>query len=179
MEKGMVVDGYAFLDEAMAKQALTEAEGVKYARAKTDLSNPKQVYTVYKRLLEQKMFQTQIGYAYLKELQEYLKTMPGILEEDIAPIPVAPSLVVEDTAGLTAFWGKRLEREQRKLRFSLFVNLVFALAVAAMFVIAASGSQTTVLNYERTIQDRYAQWEQELTQREEAVRERELALEKE
>ena len=34
-----------------------------------------------------------------------------------------------------------------------------------------------ILNYEKKIQDRYAQWEQELTQREKAIREEEQELE--
>ena len=177
MEKPVIIDGYAFTDEHMAKQARTEAEGVRYVRAKTDMSKPDQVLNVYQRLLDQKMFQTQIGYHYLKELQDYLLTMPGISSGNIRPIPVAPSLVVDDTSGLTAFWRKRLMRMEHKLRLSLAANPIFVLSILVMFVIAATSGQTTILNYENKIQDRYAQWEQELTERENAVRAREQELE--
>ena len=78
MENVIVVEGYSFTNENMAKQARTEAEGVRYVKARTDMSKPDQVFNVYHKLLQQRMFQTPVGYAYLKELQEYLKTIPGI-----------------------------------------------------------------------------------------------------
>ncbi len=176
MEKVIVVDGYAFTDENMAKQAANEAEGVKYAKARTDLSRPQQVLTIYNKMLQQRMFQTQVGYHYLKELQEYLKTMPAIRSEDIKPIPVAANLMVEDTSGLTSFWRKKLGREQRKFRMSVGLNLILAVAILVMFIIAATGENATVLNYEQQLQDRYATWEQELTKREDAVRAKEQEL---
>lgn len=172
-----IVNGYSFTDESMAKQARTEAEGVKYVRARTDMSKPDQVFAVYNKLLQQKMFQTPIGYAYLKELQDYLKTMPGVHSEDILPIPIAENLVVDDSRGVSERLRSRLGREQNKLKVSLAANVVFAVAIVLMFVITATSSQTTILNYEKKLQDRYAQWEQELTAREQALREQEGELE--
>ena len=46
-----------------------------------------------------------------------------------------------------------------------------------MFLITATSGQTTILNYEKKLQDRYAQWEQQLTQREKSIREEEQELE--
>lgn len=177
MENVNVVEGYSFTDENMAKQARTEAEGVQYVKARTDMSKPDQVFNVYHRLLQQKMFQTPIGYAYLKELQDYLKTIPGIHSEDIKPIPIAANLVVSDTRGISDRWRRRLEKEQNKLRMSLVANFAFAVSILLMFLIAATSGQTTILNYEKKLQDRYAQWEQQLTQREKAIREEEQELE--
>ena len=74
MPNVIVVEGYSFTDENMARQAQTEAEGVRYVKARTDLSKPDQVFNVYHRLLHDRMFQTPVGYAYLKEMQDYLKT---------------------------------------------------------------------------------------------------------
>ncbi len=173
----MVVEGYSFTDETMAKQARTEAEGVRYVKARTDMSKPDQVFNVYHRLLQQRMFQTPVGYAYLRELQEYLKTIPGIRAEDIRPIPVADNLVVSDTRGISDRWKRRLEKEQNKLRISIVANFAFVVSILIMFLITATSGQTTILNYEKKIQDRYAQWEQQLTQREKAIREEEQELE--
>ncbi len=177
MEKAIVIDGYSFTDKNMAEQARKEAEGIRYVRSRTDMSKPQQVFSVYHRLLDQKMFQTQVGYAYLKELQDYLKAVPGIHSEDIKPIPVVANLVVEDTAGVSSLWRNRLRREQQIRRRSVIANVVLALVIAGMFLITATSGQTTILNYEKKLQDRYAQWEQELTEREEAVREKEQILE--
>lgn len=177
MKNVIVVDGYSFTDEDMAKQARKESEGIKYVKARTDMSKPDLVFNVYHRLLSQKMFQTPIGYAYLKELQEYLKTMPGIHSEDIKPIPVASTLVIRDTRGITERWTRRLEKEQNKLRISIVANFAFVVSIFIMFLIASTSGQTTILNYEKKIQDRYAKWEQDLTQREKAIREEEQELE--
>ncbi|MCI8890166.1 MAG: hypothetical protein HFH34_02215 [Eubacterium sp.] len=177
MGEVMVVEGYSFTDENMAKQARTEADGVRYVKARTDMSKPDQVFNVYHRLLAQKMFQTPVGYAYLKELQDYLKTMPGIRIEDIRPIPVAPTLVVNDTQGISDRWRRRLEKEQNKLRTSIVANFAFVISILLMFLITATSGQTTILNYEKKLQDRYAQWEQQLTQREKSIREEEQELE--
>ena len=45
-----------------------------------------------------------------------------------------------------------------------------------MFLIAASNSSTTVLNYKETITDEYEAWEEELAEREKAVKEKEKEL---
>ena len=45
-----------------------------------------------------------------------------------------------------------------------------------MFIISTTGSRPTILNYEKAIQNRYATWEQELNDRESAVREKEREL---
>ena len=177
MENVIVVEGYSFTNENMAKQARTEAEGVRYVKARTDMSKPDQVFNVYHKLLQQRMLQTPVGYAYLKELQEYLKTIPGIRNEDIRPIPVADHLVVSDTRGISERWSRRLEKEQNKLRMSMVANFAFVVSILLMFLITATSGQTTILNYEKKIQDRYAQWEQQLTQREKAIREEEQELE--
>ena len=177
MENVIVVEGYSFTNENMAKQARTEAEGVRYVKARTEMSKADQVFNVYHKLLQQRMFQTPVGYAYLKELQEYLKTIPGIRNEDIRPIPVADHLVVSDTRGISERWSRRLEKEQNKLRMSMVANFAFVVSILLMFLITATSGQTTILNYEKKIQDRYAQWEQQLTQREKAIREEEQELE--
>ena len=177
MGNRMVVEGYSFTDENMAKQARTAAEGVQYVKARTDMSKPDQVFNVYHRLLQQRMFQTPVGYAYLKELQDYLKTIPGIRNEDIRPIPIADNLVVSDTRGISERWSRRLEKEQNRLRMSMVANFAFVVSILIMFLITATSGQTTILNYEKKIQDRYAQWEQQLTQREKAIREEEQELE--
>ena len=56
-------------------------------------------------------------------------------------------------------------------------NFAFVVSILIMFLITATSGQTTILNYEKKIQDRYAQWEQQLTQREKAIREEEQELE--
>ena len=71
---------------------------------------------------------------------------------------------------------KELQEKQHQLRLSLIVNAVLVLGLIAMFFIALRSEQPNILNYEKNIKDRYAAWEQELTEREPAVRKMELEL---
>jgi hypothetical protein len=59
------------------------------------------------------------------------------------------------------------------------VNALLVLLVILMFVIAINSNQPNILNYERILQNRYASWDQDLTQREQTIRdkERELGIE--
>ena len=59
---------------------------------------------------------------------------------------------------------------------SICLNIVLAILVIVMFVISTTGSRPTILNYEKALQNRYASWEQELNDRENAVREKERQL---
>ena len=63
-----------------------------------------------------------------------------------------------------------------KLRKSVLLNIVLVLLVIAMFAITMTGKTENILNYEKAVTDRYASWEQDLTEREAAVREKEREL---
>ena len=175
---GFIVEGYLFLDKKTADQAEKEAEGIEYVRSRTDLSKPEQVFGIYHKLLEQNMFQTSVGHAYLKELQDYLKASPEFLEGEIKPIPVSyRQRPYDDSDGVTRVWKRRVEQGQRRLRISRVANIVLVIAIIAMFVInLLSDDNTNILNYENEIQNKYSEWEQDLQEREARVRERELQL---
>ena len=66
-----------------------------------------------------------------------------------------------------------------KLRKSVILNVFLVLLVIVMFAITLTGKNPNILNYERALTDQYAGWEQELTEREAAVREKERALQRE
>ena len=59
---------------------------------------------------------------------------------------------------------------------SIILNVLLMIAIIAMFTITLESDNPNVLNYERALTDRYASWEQELTEREQAVRQREREL---
>lgn len=171
-----VVDGFLFHDEDLFNEAKKEAEGVRYMKARVDLQHPDRVLQIYRRMIEQKMFQTQIGYSYLRELQDYLHTMPQIPNAEVPPIPVYTDVVVSDVTGTT----KELREENKKgkiaFRWSVAVNCFMAAVIIVMFAIAMSGSSPTVLNYEEKLQNKYAAWEQQLEEREADVLQKERML---
>ena len=59
---------------------------------------------------------------------------------------------------------------------SVVINVMLTAAVIAMFYIAMTSDNPNSLNYENNLQNKYAQWEQELTERENVLREKERNL---
>ena len=164
-----VVEGFYFEDRDLLKEAKKEAEGVRYMKGRVDLQYPDRVLQIYRRMVEQGMFQTQVGYAYLQELQDYLLTMPQVKNEEIPPIPVRAAVKVVDAAGTTAALREENKKWRRFFRGSVIVNCVAAAVIVMMFAIAMSSSSPTVLNYENQILNKYSAWEQELEEREAAI----------
>ena len=71
---------------------------------------------------------------------------------------------------------KELDAQKQKFLISVLINVVLTIAVIAMFWIATHTKEPNILNYEKAIKNRYAAWEQELTDREKVIREKELLL---
>lgn len=194
-QQGFLVDGFLFQKEEETEKAKREAEGIRYIKAKTSMENPRTVWQVYDRIIEQKMFETPVGMAYLRELQEYLLKNPAIDNDDIKPIP-ADEFVKREYVTINGTEKKQKKQQEKsgeqeertrkqeekssqQLRRSIVVNVVLVLMVIAMFVITISGNHPNILNYEEKLLNKYAGWEEELTTRERQIleKERELGLE--
>ena len=180
------VAGFYFANEAEAKQAAKEAEGVKYIKEKTDMDKPEMVLNIYRKMVQQNLFETAVGFAYLKELQEYLQSVPLVRNEDILPIPVKhttleASFKARNKRTESAPTEKKVPQVvninyKTKFRVARTLSIVLAICVVAMFAITATTNNTTILNYEQEIIDRYEAWESELSEREAAIKEREAEL---
>ena len=70
--KKHMVGGYEFNTKEDAQLAKDELNAIKYVSAKTNTKDPKQVYNLYNKIIERKLFSTQIGMNYLKQLQTFL-----------------------------------------------------------------------------------------------------------
>ena len=63
-----------------------------------------------------------------------------------------------------------------KTIFSIILNIVLLILVGVMFYITITAETDNIINYRKNITNRYAGWEQELSDREKAVREAEKRL---
>ena len=102
-------------------------------KARVDLQYPDRVLQIYRRMIEQEMFQTEVGYAYLRELQDYLYTMPQIPNDEILPIPVHTTVKVSDASGTTESLRTEIKNIRRALRWSVVINCVAAAVIVVMF----------------------------------------------
>lgn len=166
------MDGFLFQDQALAEKAQRELAGIRYIKGKTNMSRPKMVLQVYNKIIEQKLCETPIGIGYLRDLQEYLQTNPSIDKADIQPIPVE-EIIRQDFVPAKA---QGETKNSAKLRISLAGNLILLLLVIGMFAVTLSSKLPTILDYKEKLLDEYASWEQELNQREQAVKAKEHEL---
>lgn len=173
-----IVNGYCFMSEEDASLARQEKEKAAYLERHMDYSNPYNVMAIYHKAIESRTFRTPVGMDYLKKLQNYLEKTR--LADEIQAIPDYQRYVlpkekeaVEARRRVKSDPYKGMRRRYRNL---ILVNVVLAAVIVAMFVITMQGENANIINYRNVITNEYSEWEQELTDRENAVREREREL---
>lgn len=197
-ERGFIVEGYQFFTQEEAKKAAQELAKIKILDEKLDETNTDMVLSLYKKAREQQTFETEIGLAYLRNLQIYLIGEKVISPEEL-PLPVYYSKhnwekesvrIKEEYRAEEEEISKKAEEQVNKAkeaarkakdksRFYVVTICVLIFMVIGMFLITLTGNNENILNYKTVITNRYAEWEQELTEREAAIREKEAKLQSE
>ena len=180
--RNLSVGGYRFYTEKDAQLAATELRKIEYLEARIDYSRPESILAVYEKTLHERIFKTPVGLQYLKGLRDYLLNQPEFDSQRIPEIPLYSTFSGEvreksnPARNRIKAAGGGVDREKSRFITSVILNVLLGLAVICMFAITLKSDNPNVLNYERVITNRDAQWEQELTERENAVREREKEL---
>ncbi|MBE5851819.1 MAG: hypothetical protein E7299_02525 [Lachnospiraceae bacterium] len=176
-KEDIIVDGYRFQspeDAALAKQELKKIE---YLQEHVDYQDTAMLRNVYQKAIESRAFRTPIGQNYLHSLRRLL-VKEGYSEEELPYVTMYHNYTVKkrketSTAKQRINPAKKREKAD-KLTISILLNVFLALLVVGMFAIAYTSEYPNILNYERAIVDKYAAWEQDLTEREDALREEKL-----
>ena len=191
--------GFVFRTKKEAELAQREIEGTKYLRQKLDMENPNAVFSIYQNLIEQDLFETPVGYCFLKELRDYLLMIPAISNEEVLAIPIRYPQTEEEEKKQKKEQKKEEKRKERqrekekaknkkeqkkegknykgRCQFFMVTSLILLISVVSMMLLAATSDNVNILNYENKLIDKYSSWEQELEEREQAVKEQEQALE--
>lgn len=191
--------GFVFRTKKEAELAQREIEGTKYLRQKLDMENPNAVFSIYQNLIEQDLFETPVGYCFLKELRDYLLMIPAISNEEVLAIPILYPQTEEEEKKQKKEQKKEEQRKERqkekekaknrkeqkkegknykgRCQFFMVTSLILLISVVSMMLLAATSDNVNILNYENKLIDKYSSWEQELEEREQAVKEQEQALE--
>ena len=179
-----VAEGFSFYTDKDAEMAKLERKKIEYLEARMDYSDPEKILKIYDKAIHDRIFKTPVGLFYLKQIQDYLLAQESIAPEEVAAIPLYQSFVGEvrseqnPVRNRVKLSNDKEKQEKKAAAFSISVilNLLLSAAVIAMFAIALNANQPNILNYEKAIINRYATWEQELTQREQIIREKEREL---
>ncbi len=184
-DKGrFMVGGYEFASKEDAQIARDELNAIKYVSAKTNSKDPKQVYSLYNKIIERKLFSTQIGMNYLKSLQTFLYKSDEIPNDKIQPIPI--NVEAQEEINLRRerieFKSELRDLSIKAARYKnnftrvMIVNAVLVIIIIAMFFILNTSSNPNIINYEVNIQNKYSQWQEQLQSQEESLKARENAL---
>lgn len=179
MQTEWIVDGYLFRSAEDAALAEQEKKKIKYLRMHMNYHNAQNVLQIYEKLLQERVFMTPVGYAYLQELREYLLGRKEIEAEKVPPVHLQNyySMNMRKSYNPAKQHVKASEKKKPQWPlFSLILNAILVLAVIAMFMITMKSENPNILNYEKNLLNRYAQWEQELSERESVIREKEREL---
>lgn len=190
--KNRLLEGFLFSDDASYEKAKKDSEIIKYLKNKVNMSDPAQVLRLYQQAIEQDLFNTIIGYEFLKKLQDYLLSLDDINDAEVLPIP--QKLTSKDTTGeydnaLLRKENVKLTEKNKKLsgavkkykgkyNVTLTVTIILIVTVCVMFFISLSSNLPTIVNYRTKITDEYSSWQDELDEKEKELDKREQELNK-
>lgn len=175
----LVVGGYRFGTVADAETARMEEKKIAAVEKHLDYRKPQNVLLVYNRAIENKVFLTPVGMAYLQKIQTQLIKC-GIPREKIKPIPLFTTFSnkTENNSSIRKSVAARAPKVEFRGRFiaSVIVNVLLVAALAAMSVLSLRSDVPTIMNYRTAVVNEYSEWEQDLQQREKTIREAERVL---
>ena len=178
-EDELVVGGYRFGTVADAETARMELKKIANVEQHLDYRKPQNVLLVYNKAIDNRVFLTPLGMSYLHRMQDQMVKC-GVPKEKIKPIPMYATFSnkTENSSSIRRSVASRGTTIEFKGRFitSVCINFLLAAALAAMIVLAYVSEVPTIVNYKTAIVNEYSEWEQELSDREQAVREAEREL---
>ena len=169
--------GYIFATYEDAETAQNEAKKIAYLESHSDMSNVSVILALYDKALESRMFATPVGLEYLHSLQKILRDAK-IPEDKIKPIPLYStfhrvSLSDAEKARHRMTSTKKAEESLRvKYRNAVLIACIMAAMVLVMMIITWNGASINAVNYKKVVTDQYAAWEQDLSEREAVIREK-------
>lgn len=171
------IEGYYFEDEAVAKQAMKEYMYIEKMKDSVSALRPEDLKEFYHKLIDKHIFSTQVGYTYLYEIRCTLVEVLNIDPEELDEI-IIPAVVEEAKSAPKDVSEKDNEifnlKRSKKLLTACVAVLLFV--IAGFFVIIATNEDIGYINTENKILNKYAKWQEELEAREQALEEREAAL---
>lgn len=171
-EDDLVVGGYRFATIADAETARMEIKKVESLEQRLDYRKPQNVLLVYNRAVENQVFLTPVGLSYLQKMQNEMKKW-GVPADKIQPVPLYGTFSNKTANSRLIRQSVAQRHPEYRGRFvtSVLINVVLVFLVAAMFMIALDSDNPNIINYRQAVENEYSEWEQELTEREQALRE--------
>lgn len=183
-KKDLIVEGFFFGSFDDAKQANKEIKNAQYLNERVSTMSTKQKKALYDKMLDEKVFNTPVGWEYLKYLRASI-IEEGIDETLVRPIPLYITFTSknDDNKDYSHIAKMKIIPKKSELitlreknRIKTIAIIALAIMVILMFVIAKTSSSPNIINYKTNILNQYSAWENELNSKEEELRERERQI---
>jgi hypothetical protein len=199
-----MVGNYEFETEEEAQTAKKEEQAVAYVIQKLDMDDLDAIKKLSRQLQENQTFRTVIGQSFQAKLQKRileLEAGASTLSAEVDNSALAQEIkqataqgtekqeaasrkqAKENTASEQTSEHKSsqsLEKQLRKYKRWASITSVscvtMLLIIIGMFYVNSTSDSPTILNYEQTLLDKYAGWEEDLDAREQALQEKEQEL---
>ncbi|MBO6113106.1 MAG: hypothetical protein J6P45_08685 [Lachnospiraceae bacterium] len=181
-EDKLIVNGIRYISVHDAAAAKEEIKKIDYIKSRMNFNNPEEVYAIYDKMIDNRLFVTPTGYEFLFDIKKYLEDAPGIDNSSIKVIQTE-SLFTQRARNEARAENRppsreqdlknELKKNQTGYRTSVIINIFLVILVIAMFVIALSSDTPNMLNYRTAIENEYSEWEEELKKRESELSRRE------
>ncbi len=171
MNRENQVKDFLFSNTQDVLMAQEELEKIEKLEPKIGQADIELLYKLYNKSIEKRTFQTPVGLEFMLKLKKILDTNPNTPGE-VVPIPLYTTFDLttrreqEAVRKQQQFMAKKKKDDAKKLNISIWINIILAIMVIAMFFIALTGSNPNILNYENAIINKYSEWEEELRERE-------------
>ena len=174
MNRENQVKDYLFSNTQDVLMAQEELEKIEKLEPKISQADIELLYKLYNKSIEKRTFQTPVGLEFMLKVKKILDNNPNTPGE-VVPIPLYTTFDLTTRREQEAiqkrqqFMVKKKQDDAKKLKTSIIINVILGLMVIAMFFIASTGKNPNILNYENAIINKYAEWEEELRERENRV----------
>lgn len=188
MENEWIVSGIIFNNETEYKMALNDEKNIEYISTKIDFSNTKMITHLYESLLKKKSFKTIVGFIFLKQLYDIIKTDYSMQGQEIQLLDIN-DYIGADLSKANQNSGKKNKTVKLKIknkdeiekikgtnRLLIAIICILVMAVFAMFYITMHSDTLTYNRAKNDVINEYEQWNQQLTDRENEIAKKEKEI---
>ena len=173
MSRELVVGDYMFSTMEEANVAKLELEKIEKLNEKLTDADVDLLYKVYCRSIEKNTFRTPVGLDFMKNLKNKIEKS-GKYKDKILPVPVNMPTFESVDKNEVKDELKKSKNDSKKysslFKWSLFINIILAVVIIALFVIASTSNNPNIINYENALIDKYSAWESELKDKEKELK---------
>lgn len=176
----MVVEGYKFNSFKDYKKALKEYENIQIIKNKLNPDNIDELKKIYNKMINKNYFSTPVGLGFLHEMRDYIIEKNSGKDLFVIPVPVnhtSKNVVADDK--LKNKYDKLVEERAilllAKKRLTIAV-ITLVIVVVGMIFIVITNDNLGYFNAEEKVLDKYSAWQERLQSWEDELIEREDAL---